>query len=292
MRMSFVGAGKVGTALGLYLKKSGFDVVGYYSKSSDSAQKAARITETNAFKNIAELVVVSDLIWITVNDDAIEEIDEQLAAVEALTNQKLVAHTSGALTSGVLKNLKQKGCSLFSIHPLQTFKELEVALEALKSTVFTIEGDVNNLQIIKEIFQKTNNPYIVLKEKGKTLYHAGACVLSNYLVTLMDVGFNLLEQAGLKREEIYSAVEPLIMGTLHNIKTKDPKQALTGPIQRGDVKTLSKHLEAIKDQAPSEIEIYQFMGIKTIEMLEESRQTVKNQAKMLKILKGALQHEK
>lgn len=292
MRMSFIGAGKVGTALGLYLQRSGFHIEGYYSKSESSTQRAAGLTQSKVIKSMAELVVSSDFIWITVNDDGLEEIDEQLAGVEELTKQHIIAHTSGAYPASILKNLKEKGCDIFSIHPLQAFKELEVSVEALKSTTFAIEGKSKGLDQIKGIFEKTHNPYFILEEKAKTLYHVGACMLSNYLVTLMDSGFNLLEQAGLRREEIFSAVEPLIMGTLENIKMKDPRNALTGPLARGDVKTILRHIQAIEQEVPSESVIYQSMGLKTIEMLEASQETIKNKEAMKEILEGAIDHEK
>lgn len=292
MRMSFIGAGKVGTALGIYFKNNGFMIEGYYSKSSDSTHRASLLTESKAFKNLDELMATTDFIWITVNDDALEEVDTQLATVEVPLEQlPIIAHTSGAHSSNILKNLKQKGYRVYSIHPLQAFNELSISIETLKSTVFTLEGETKDMEQIFRIFERTHNAYFVINEQSKTLYHAGACVLSNYLVTLMDVGFNLLEQAGLKRDEIFEAFEPLIMGTLGNIKAKDPKQALTGPISRGDVKTLSKHVKALEQHDPSALAFYQSMGLKTISMLETSHQNIKNEAAMKEILKGVIKHE-
>lgn len=266
MNMSFIGAGKVGTALGIYLKNNGFKIDGYYSKSFESAQKAAELTNSRAYKSIDE-VASSNMIWITTNDDAIEEVGSQLAKLDGIGNEHIVAHMSGVHSSTALKELKIKGCSVYSIHPLQAFADILTAVEALTNTVFTIEGSKERLAEVIDILNQTKNQYFIIDESGKTLYHAGACVLSNYLVTLIDSALHLFEEAGMNRQEIFSASMPLVLSTLDNIQKKDTKAALTGPIQRNDLNTLNKHLIAIEKQCGEELDFYKYMAQKTIEMM-------------------------
>lgn len=290
MRMSFIGAGKVGTSLGLYFKGKGFEISGYYSKTYASALHASELTGSTAFNSLEELSSYSDMIWITTNDDSIEGVGGQLAQLKNISEGMIIAHASGAHSSEILLELKQKGCFIYSIHPLQAFAQFETALEELKATVFTIEGDEERLSIIKEIFNKTNNPHFIIQKEGKALYHAGACVLSNYLITLVDVAFKLFQQAGIDRSEIFEATLPLIMGTLKNIQVKDTRDALTGPIQRGDEETIKNHIKAIGEKLPQEKEFYEFMGLKTVEMIQLHK--TKEQVETLKqLFEGGIIYE-
>ncbi|PKM51298.1 MAG: DUF2520 domain-containing protein [Firmicutes bacterium HGW-Firmicutes-7] len=290
MRMSFIGAGKVGTSLGLYLKNKGFIISGYYSKSYASATNAGELTGSIPFRSLEELAVESDMIWITTNDDSIEEIGHQLAALKCVSEGTIIAHASGAHSSEILAGLKERGCFIYSIHPLQAFAQVETAVEELKATVFTIEGDQEKRALIKKIFNRTGNSCFIIEKEGKALYHAGACIMSNYLITLIDVALNLFQQAGLDRKKILEATRPLIMGTLNNIQLKDTKNALTGPIQRGDEVTIKNHIAAIGDNLPQEKEFYKFMGLKTLEMIKDSKS--EEQIEMLmRLFEGGVYNE-
>lgn len=282
MKISFVGAGKVGTTLGLFFKENGYHVEGYYSRTFESAKKASELTNTKAYNDLELLVSNSDMIWITTNDDQIERVANQLSKLKNIHEGQIIVHASGAHSSEILNTLKQRGCIVFSVHPLQAFSDTKTALKALKDTTFTIEGDNKKINIITEILDKTNNPYFTIDTSGKALYHAAACILSNYLVTLIDAAYNLFEKSGIERSKIYNATLPLIMGTLGNIKSKDRVEALTGPIKRGDESTIKKHIEAIGRNSPLQEDIYRFMGLKTIEMLEKNNKIQNNDIQKIK----------
>lgn len=271
MKIGFIGAGKVGMALGLYLLKNGFNITGYYSRSVASAKKAALLTSCRAYKTLEDLPRDSDLIFITVNDDQIERVDKDLAATTSINKRHIIAHTSGAHGSDLLKELKGVGCSVYSIHPLQSFSEPERTVIQLDTTVFTLEGDNNKLEIIKNIFIKTHNRYFVINKELKPLYHAGACIASNYLVTLMNFAFDYFEEAGINRKDIFTAIAPLIYGTLDNISNIGTIQALTGPLVRKDVKTIDSHIQTIEQYLPETLDFYKYLGLETLHMVDGKR---------------------
>jgi len=286
MKFGFIGAGKVGTALGIYFQKKGYEIIGYYSRTLDSAKWAAKLTNSKSFKIIDDLVKEVDFLFVTTNDDQIEFIDKKLACCKSLNQNHIVAHASGVYGSDILKEVKKVGCSLYSIHPLQSFSEPCITVEKLDITVFTLEGDDNKMNIIKAMLDKTNNNYFIIDKEFKPLYHAGACIISNYLVTLLNIGFNFFEKAGIDRDKIFNAMEPLIYGTLDNIKNSNTIEALTGPIVRGDEKTILYHLENIQKNIPEELEFYKNIGLKTIEMIEGNRMDSIKAEKIKKILEG------
>jgi predicted short-subunit dehydrogenase-like oxidoreductase (DUF2520 family) len=138
-------------------------------------------------------------------------------------------------------------------------------------TVFTLEGNEKGRATAQKILAITGNPYSVIDKDDKVLYHTAACILSNYLVTLIDSGFELLKTTGIAADEITRAFMPLITATLGNIERSGTVNALTGPLVRGDENTIGKHIEAIKKQTPEFLSLYQTMGLATIEMIKDKR---------------------
>lgn len=270
MKISFIGAGKVGVSFGLYLKKNNFDLLGYYSRSSTSTINAMNITNSNAFYNLKE-TLEADIIFITVNDDSIKEVANSISKLNIDYKDKIFVHMSGALSSSELEALKNKTSSIISLHPIQAFADIYNSVEQLKNTVFSIEGDNHGINTMKNILDKCGNKYFVLENDQKSLYHASACVVSNYLVTLLDYGFSILEHIGLSEELIINSFFPLIEANINSVKKFGPKNALTGPISRGDINTIKKHLEAFKINDFDNTHLYKKMGISTVCLAEKNK---------------------
>lgn len=257
MKVSFIGAGKVGKAMAMYIK-SKVDVLYFFDLNKEEAKAAANWIGCLTCQP-DELVRSSDIIFITTSDNAIEKVAASLSAYDV--NGKTFVHMSGALTSEELISLKLKGAKTCSMHPLQTFSDSKKAVEDLKAAYFSLEGDDDQLIAIVE---SLGNPYFRLSKNQKNKYHLSACVFSNYLVTLMNYGSRLLESIGIEEQDGLQAMKPLIEATLSNVMTKGSIDALTGPIQRGDTKTLEKHMTELNGV---DLEAYQLLGKMTTEQL-------------------------
>ena len=159
------------------------------------------------------------------------------------------------------------------MHPLQSFGDPADSAARLEKAWFTIEGTDKAVSAAQELLQKTGGKYSLIRAESKPLYHAGACVISNFLVTLMESGLRYFEAAGMERQDIFQAVEPLIDATLANIREKGPIEALTGPIVRGDTNTVRAHLAALDAQLPAESDFYKSLARKTAGMLDGNRLT-------------------
>ena len=271
MRIGFIGAGKVGTALGLYFKKHGLVIAGYRSRSEASARRASMLTESAVFSTLPLLAENCDVLFVTTPDAAISAVDAEAAAhlrQGGLSADTVWIHTSGALPSTELAELASLGCAVGSLHPLQSFGEPAASAEMLENSYFTIEGTARALAAMREIMTACGARFDEIDTANKPLYHAGACVLSNYLLTLLDSGFTLLRAAGMDGETLFDAALPLIEGTLQNVRQKGPAEALTGPIARGDVETVDVHLRALDSALPERAKLYRAMGFATVEMIE------------------------
>ncbi len=142
-------------------------------------------------------------------DHALRETD--VLAAEAVgeleVSEKICfVHTSGALPSGCLGHLTAAGCSVGSMHPLQSFGEASESAARLDRTLFSVEGDEKAVASVTGILEKTGARVSFLTAEQKPLYHAGACVVSNYLVTLVDSGLEYFEAAGISRAYAMDAI--------------------------------------------------------------------------------------
>ena len=276
LNIGFIGAGKVGKALGLYFKGYGLDISGYFSRTAESAREAALLTASQPYTMLKALADSSDVVYITAPDQALAEIDREAAAVirEYPVKPELTwIHVSGAHPSDCLGEIKMAGCAVGSMHPLCSFGEPVSSAARLRDAWFTLEGTEKAVREVKTILGITGGKYNLITAENKPLYHAGACVVSNFLVTLLESGIRYFEAAGMKRKDIFQAIEPLIGATLSNIREKDTIDALTGPIVRGDYNTVSVHLQAIGARLPSELDFYKAMARKTATMVEGNRLT-------------------
>lgn len=272
--ISFIGAGKVGLALGLYFKQKGLKIGGYYSRTYKHAQAAANKTDTKAFASIKELIEHSTMVWITASDDALSLLANQIAQLEIPQQIEAFVHTSGVHSTKVLQPINDKGFHTYSAHPLMAFADAEKSVEQLNSTYFSIEtpteeqAESNNC--LTSLFEKTANNTLQIDSNKKELYHCAASVLSNYMVTLLNMAYELFAESGMSKSEIKRATAPLLASTLNNINiNENMSDALTGAIKRGDASTVAKHIEALESYMPNKKATYIELGKATMAMLQD-----------------------
>lgn len=264
MRIGVVGAGKVGSAVSLLLKRAGYEAAGVASRSRESAERLASQLGCSVLP-AAEVSRRSDCLLITTPDDAIPEVVARLAQEGAFREGELVVHMSGALTSEALRPAALQGAIPLSIHPIQSFADVEKAMELLPGSYFSIEGDERGYGFARRLVEDLGGRSFFLSSEKKVLYHAAAVMACNYLVGLFSCSMRLLEAAGVPEEIGLPAFLPLIAGTLENIKSLGIPGALTGPIARGDSGTVRKHLSALEGM-PLEQAAYAILGLLTVDV--------------------------
>lgn len=271
MGIGFIGAGKVATAFGRHLHAHGITISGYFDRHEEKVSHASQATRSAAWKSAAEAADGCDILLITTRDDQIADVCRSLCEAQRIRSNHLVGHMSGAHASLILSDAALAGAAIFSLHPLQAFADEERALANLPQTYFSIEGDDQRLSAVAALLEQSNNPYFRIDPAHKPLYHLAACVLSNYVVTLMASGMAALAKSGINPHDGFRAMRPLIEGTLTNIAEKGPERSLTGPIARGDAGTISTHLSALDEHQMDQLkEDYIFLGLKTLELATRS----------------------
>ena len=282
MNVGFIGAGKVGISFGMYLNSNGINISGYISEHLEDTQIATAKTQSKIYLSLKDLIYDSDIIFITTNDDSIELVKDEIIK-EASDNlkYKIISHMSGSLSSDALSDLRIYDCYTYSVHPLQSFADVDTSVSKLSNTVFTMEGSNEKISILENLLSILGNKYFKIDTNNKELYHVGACVVSNYLVTLIDLGLSFFKEIGIDESNAIDALNPLIDGTIENIKCFGTKNSLTGPIARGDTKTIESHLKSIEANAPDKLMFYKMMALETLNI---SSNTPKDVEKMKSII--------
>ncbi|MFH0846754.1 MAG: DUF2520 domain-containing protein [Chloroflexota bacterium] len=283
VKLGFIGGGTVGTALAARLSQRSYPVVAVSSRSRSSAERLAKIVPgCKVMPHNQDVADSSELVFITTPDDVIAQVASSLKWHAG----QAVVHCSGALPRDILAPAQKLGANIGSFHPLQTFASISQAVENLPGSTFAIEAEEPLLGILKELAKALDGHFIELKAKDKVAYHAAAVFTSNYMVTLVKLATDLWQTFGVPVNEATRALMPLLRGTLHNVETIGIPNCLTGPIARGDVGTIKKHLTTLEKVAPEILITYKELGLKTIPVALAKGRIDKVQAKALSQILG------
>ena len=263
--VAFIGAGMVGTAMAFLLNQHGHPITGVYSRNRKSSEKMCNFLGSGKiYENPADAARTADIVFLTTPDDRIAQVCTEIVREEGFLDGAIVIHCSGALPSSALDSAREVKAHLGSMHPLQSFASLTEAVENLRGVTWAIEGDKRALDVMEHLVTLLNGQSEVLSVEHKILYHAGAVMASNYLVTLKDMAEQLLKKSGLSEDMARQGLQSLIQGTLNNLIKLPSQNALTGPIARRDINTIRNHLLAMESHAPDLLDIYKKMGQHTI----------------------------
>lgn len=268
-RMGIIGSGVVGTAIGVVLSAKGYEITGVHDIQSESTRQLVERIGCAAYLDPQDVARSADILFITCSDSAIQQVVGELADRKAFHPGQVIVHMSGAQSSEILDRAKEYGAQVLSVHPLQSFANLEGAIANLPGSVFSIEGDKGAYGAAVCIVESLGGEYFFIDRKAKALYHAGACTVSNYLVTVLDLGMKLLESTGIPASMATRALMPLIHGTINNVENIGIPKALTGPIARGDLSTINKHLDCMEEMAPELVKLYTLLGSYTVPIAKE-----------------------
>jgi len=269
-KISVIGAGKVGTAVGNLLNKKGHRVVAAVATSSESLDKAAPfLPGARLLTDSGQAIAGAQVILITTKDEQIKPVCDGLAAKGLLGPEYTVIHMSGASSLDILSSAKSAGAKVASIHPIQSFANIELAIEKLPGSYFGVTAEGETKDVALSIVADLGGKPIEISDENKTLYHAAACIASNYLVALLHLAEQVYGAAGMDKSIALEAAMPLIKGTISNIESVGTVAALTGPIARGDVKIVKQHLESLKKLDENVINAYKVLGIQTVDIAVE-----------------------
>jgi predicted short-subunit dehydrogenase-like oxidoreductase (DUF2520 family) len=277
-RIAIVGAGKVGWTLAASLHRAGYSIDAIVARpGSSSLRRAARPARDIGSRAVTSRACIdAEVIWFCVPDSEITNAARALAA--ANSRPTFAFHSSGVLTSDELHPLRKQGTRVASVHPLMTF--VAGSRPSLAGVPFAIEGEATAVGMAKRIVKNLRgNPFMVQK-KDKAAYHAWGTFASPLLIALLAITERVAAQAGLKANSARRKMIPILSQSVVNYASLGAAAAFSGPLVRGDVATIRKHLRELR-RIPAARDAYLALARAALVTLP-----AKNRKSMAKILKG------
>jgi predicted short-subunit dehydrogenase-like oxidoreductase (DUF2520 family) len=277
-RVAIVGAGRLGSALATALHDAGFSVDAIVARTQAKANKrAAAFAQLVGARAIVEITRSrADVVWFCVPDSDIA------SAATALANKipwqgKIALHSSGALTSDELSSLRSRGAAVASVHPLMTF--VKAGRPGLAGVAFAVEGDPLAVRFARKIVRELGGNAYPIRKQDKGAYHAWGTFASPLLTALLATTEQVAKLAGVQGTEVRRRMIPILSQTLANYAELGAARGFSGPIIRGDVGIVKRHLGVLR-ASPAAREVYVALARAAVQYLP-----AKNRAALRHLLK-------
>lgn len=281
MNIGFIGAGKMGFSLGRYFSENGVGITGYYGHDIQSATEAAKFTGSKPYDDLADLIRDSDTIFLTVPDNAIVSVYEEIRDMDIAGKQ--LCHCSNALSAQQafpgISSYGASGCSVAVLYPVSSkydsFKELQKAFVC-------IEGSSGCIGEWMELFSRLGNTVKVIDGDHKSEFHTACTMATDMLCALAEGSISLMEHCGFSEREALAALEPVVMSSFKRIFAVGPLGAMSGAVEENDVDTVRRQMNCIENA--TDREMYRAVSRKLLEIAQEKYPDGEHSA-MKKLLK-------
>ncbi len=257
LRVGIVGAGRVGAVLGAALRRAGHDIVAVSAVSDLSRLRAEALLPGVPILAVPEVAAGADLVVLAVPDDVLPALAAGLAGTGAIHAGQFVAHPSGRYGVEVLEAAEDVGAIPLALHPVMTFTGTSVDLARLADCPFGVTSAESVRPVVEALVVEMGGEPVWVPEEARGLYHAAIVFGANYLMTVVLQSLELLREAGIAEPQRLMA--PLLSASLDNA-LRHGDAALTGPVARGDARTVAEHLDRMSDLSPVVTDAYRSLA--------------------------------
>jgi predicted short-subunit dehydrogenase-like oxidoreductase (DUF2520 family) len=253
--VTLIGAGNLAQAMGPALRAAGYRIDAVVGRqTASSRRRAAMLAKSVGSRAILleQAAPTADIIWICHTDDALGTTARALAR-KAGWRGKTVLHSSGALTSDALAPLRRAGAHVASLHPMMTF--VPGTTPKMQSVPFAVEGDQRAVAMARRIVRDLGAEVFTIPKAAKPLYHALGSFSSPLIVATLVTAERVGRGAGLTSAQTRKVMAPILEQTLGNYLERGAAAAFSGPIKRGDLNTVRRHLKMLR-RVPGAGEVY------------------------------------
>jgi predicted short-subunit dehydrogenase-like oxidoreductase (DUF2520 family) len=245
--ITLIGPGNLARVLGLALRAAGYTIDEIVSRDAPDSRKRARALARQVgarAATYADARLASNIIWLCVSDDAIAPTASALAR-RAGWKGKIALHSSGARSSRELEPLCRRGAAIGSLHPMQSFVRASHA--TLAGVSFAVEGDPAAVRVGRRLARDLGGSVFTIRPEAKVLYHAIGSFCSPMIVSTLATAERIARAAAIPPAAAKRIMHPILQQTIANYLAKGPAAAFSGPINRADINTIRKHLEALRE---------------------------------------------
>jgi predicted short-subunit dehydrogenase-like oxidoreductase (DUF2520 family) len=268
--LNVIGAGQVGQPLArLLTEKLGLQIHSVLGRSFKNTQSACDFIGQG--KPITRLPDLSpaDYTLIAVPDTALQSIAEALSTSHPIQKGALFFHCSGSISSSILSMIQEQGGITASLHPVKSFVDTQHAYHTFEGTPCALEGDEAACEILDNWMTKLGAKPFKIQPDKKLIYHSSLVFACNYLVSLSEIAFLGLKEAGIQRDAANSLLRPFMENTLAQLLEKGTAKALSGPIARGEFSIVKAEIEALAAWKPNIATLYKALGEIALLLAEE-----------------------
>jgi predicted short-subunit dehydrogenase-like oxidoreductase (DUF2520 family) len=257
-----IGAGVVGTTLAAKLLRAGVPVSGLHGRKTELSELASALAGVlGSSGDLPDSVSSADVLIISVRDARVPEIARRLVDEKRLRPNQVLLHTSGNRPAAeMLGAARSQVRGLGTLHPLIAVTDAPGTLENLRGAAFGLEGDESATRIAHRLVRLMGGLPLAVAAESMALYHAAAVMASNYVVALADIARSLLVSAGVPESEALPALAPLLSSAVRNVAEVGLPSAMTGPVVRGDVGSVERHIAALTAKSPENLDLYRRLG--------------------------------
>jgi predicted short-subunit dehydrogenase-like oxidoreductase (DUF2520 family) len=264
-----IGAGNLASALGVSLNRAGYEIEAVIGHPGGAPRKTQLLAKKVGARALTELPreMRADVVWFCVPDGEIARTAKALAR-KAVWNKKVALHSSGALTSDELGPLRDRGAAVASAHPLMTF--VPGSQPVMQGVPFALEGDAAAVRVARAILAHLGAQAHSIRKAEKAAYHAWGTFVSPLFTALLATAEQVAHAAGVPGKQVRTRAVPILLQTLANYASLGPAGAFSGPIVRGDLDTVRRHLQVLR-RIPAARAVYIALGRAALEYLPANK---------------------
>jgi len=259
LTIGFIGAGRLAQTLALALEqRTAHRIRHVASRRLSSAQTMAnQLQHCHADDSPQTIAEHCDLVFITTPDDTIAGVSN---TVRWRTGQYVV-HCSGANDLSVLQGVHAYAAHPGSFHPMQAFGDNpRTALATLTGCTIAVDAATPLDDVLHDMAQQLQCHSLTLPPQARALYHASGNYAAQHIHVLLAEAAKFWTSWGATEAQALQALLPLLKGTIAALENGDIAKNMPGPISRGDVQTVVKHLQAIHTIDADSAALYRQLG--------------------------------
>jgi predicted short-subunit dehydrogenase-like oxidoreductase (DUF2520 family) len=269
-RINIIGCGRAAGSLArLWVQAGSLEIGDVINRSEASTREAVRkIGAGNGVKSISEMEA-ADFWLIGTSDDQIPGVAHAMAQSRQDFRGSLVFHLAGRHGLDVLNPLDHHGVLLAALHPVRSLADEKLSLEDFSATACLAEGSVSALNTLKPLITSIGGTWLPVAEIDRGLYHASVSIISNITKAVAWKAQKWQHKAGLPAETAAAVTHQLLQSTMEDLFRSGARQSITGPVVRGDTRTVEAHLQALGSTHPEDVEVYRVLARTVLELAQE-----------------------
>ena len=268
--LNVIGCGRAAGSLARLWLQAGVAQIGaLLIRCQPSTQRAAQRIGAGAEAQCIEHMPAAHYWLIGTGDDQIATVAEGLSAVRDDLDGALVFHLAGRFGLDVLMPLQQRGAHLAAMHPVRSLTHNHLTLADFQGTACVAEGSSAALARLRPLVEAIGGRWLPVRDIDRGLYHAAVSILSNVTKGVAWKAQNWMTGAGLPAATAAAVAHQLLATTMEDLFRSGAKQSITGPVVRGDTRTIEAHLEALHGSYSADIDVYRVLARTVLELAEE-----------------------